>query len=97
MTSKASQECILVQGVPETGDSLMRLLLNIPEIQTDLASCLLEQLPLLSKSTEGGGGDDPSPLPQLVLGSLRWYAPCSNWQTLHIEDIRGSWSPKQRL
>ncbi|KAA6418674.1 MAG: hypothetical protein FRX49_11327 [Trebouxia sp. A1-2] len=57
------------EDVPETGDSLIRLLLNISAIQTPLASFLLKQLPDLQHAMEV---DSTDALPQLVLGSLRW-------------------------
>lgn len=58
-----------LQGLPETGDSLTRLLLNIPGLQTELACHLLERLP---SWTQASDDDTSKSLPQLVLGSLRW-------------------------
>lgn len=60
---------MLAQDVSETGDSLIRLLLNISAIQTPLAAFLLKQLPILQNAMEV---DSTDALPQLVLGSLRW-------------------------
>lgn len=57
------------QGVPVTGDSLIRLLLNIPGIQTALACALLHKLP---DAMEAQGGQEADSLPGLILGSLRW-------------------------
>lgn len=61
-----------MQGVPETGDSLIRLLLNITGIQTALACYLLQQLP---EAQEAAGSQGADSMPQLILGSLRWYLP----------------------
>ena len=69
MIRLCTQAVTLVQDVPETGDSLIRLLLNISAIQTPLASFLLKQLPDLQHAMEV---DSTDALPQLVLGSLRW-------------------------
>ncbi len=69
MTRLSKQAVTLAQDVPETGDSLIRLLLNISAIQTPLASFLLKQLPNLQSAMEV---DSTDALPQLVLGSLRW-------------------------
>jgi len=69
MTRLCKQAVTLAQDVPETGDSLIRLLLNISAIQTPLASFLLKQLPNLQSAMEV---DSTDALPQLVLGSLRW-------------------------
>ncbi len=69
MTRLCKQAVTLVQDVPETGDSLIRLLLNISAIQEPLASFLLKQLPNLQNAMEV---DSTDALPQLVLGSLRW-------------------------
>ncbi|KAL3132723.1 hypothetical protein ABBQ32_009229 [Trebouxia sp. C0010 RCD-2024] len=57
------------QGVPVTGDSLIRLLLNIPGIQTALAWTLLHKLP---DAMEAQGSQEADNLPGLILGSLRW-------------------------
>jgi len=69
MTRLCKQAVTLAQDVPETGDSLIRLLLNISAIQTPLAFFLLKQLPTLQNAMEV---DSTDALPQLVLGSLRW-------------------------
>jgi len=70
LTRLCTQAVTPAQDVPETGDSLIRLLLNISAIQTPLASFLLKQLPNLQNAMEV---DSTDALPQLVLGSLRWY------------------------
>ena len=62
-----SQVC--PQGVSVTGDSLIRLLLNIPGIQTELACALLHKLP---DAMEAQGSQEAEGLPGLILGSLRW-------------------------
>ena len=74
MTRLSKQAVTLAQDVPETGDSLIRLLLNISAIQTPLASFLLKQLPNLLSAMEVDSTDATAchRLPQLVLGSLRW-------------------------
>lgn len=65
----SEQSSPTMQGVPETGDSLIRLLLNITAIQTPLASLLLKQLPSYQEAVHV---DSTDALPKLVLGSLRW-------------------------
>ena len=61
-----------MQGVPETGDSLVRLLLNVTGVQTALACFILRTLP---KVQETAGSQNADSMPQLILGSLRWYLP----------------------
>lgn len=68
MTKRGTEQSTM-QGVPETGDSLIRLLLNITAIQTPLASFLLKQLPSYQEAERV---DSTDALPKLVLGSLRW-------------------------
>lgn len=53
-----------------TGDSLIRLLLNITGIQTALACALVQKLP---EAMEGQGSQEADSLPGRILGSLRWY------------------------
>lgn len=56
-------------GLPLTGDSFVRLLLNVAPIQTDLASSLLERLPEFIDEA-----DDAKDVPTLLLGQFRWCA-----------------------
>lgn len=52
-----------------TGDSLIRLLLNITGIQTALACALVRKLP---EATEAHSSQEADSMPTRILGSLRW-------------------------
>ena len=67
-TPKACQSWL--QGVPMTGDSLIRLLLNLTGIQTALACALVQKLP---EAMEAQGSQEAGSMPRRILGSLRWY------------------------
>ena len=64
-----------------TGDSFVRVLLNVAALQNDVAVLLLERLPEFcdAQQQQGqgqgeqqpGGGDDAA-LPALILGQFRW-------------------------
>lgn len=51
-----------------TGDSFIRVLLNVAPVQKDLAKLLLEKLP----EFVDGGDEDENIVPQLILGQFRW-------------------------
>lgn len=56
-----------------TGDSLIRMLLNMACLQQQLAERLLQKLPEYSQAEcEEGAGGSSSSLPSLILGQLRW-------------------------
>lgn len=54
-----------------TGDSFVRLLLNVAPIQADLSDLLLERLPEFIDSSEVGDDEDKA-IPALLLGQFRW-------------------------
>lgn len=54
-----------------TGDSFVRVLLNVSPLQADVSRLLLERLPEFC-GDEGGEGGEEAPLPQLILGQFRW-------------------------
>jgi hypothetical protein len=63
------------QGAYAAGDSLLRLLLNLPAVQGAVAVMLLEKLPEysgLQVDAEAAGTGAPTSLPGLILGQLRW-------------------------
>lgn len=78
---------LVSQGLPETSDSLVRLLLNLPKLQTALSCFLLERLSSWRQATDNE--EDPSKsLAFLVLGSLRWYAvdrPCISYTSIGLQ------------
>ena len=53
-----------------TGDSLIRILLNVAPIQTEVASLLLERLAGFNEAHPGQPGE--AGLPHLILGQFRW-------------------------
>jgi hypothetical protein len=65
---------LLLQVSYATGDSLIRMLLNMPSLQQQLAEQLLQKLPEYSQAEceEDGAGGSSSSLPSLILGQLRW-------------------------
>ncbi|WIA09029.1 hypothetical protein OEZ85_008443 [Tetradesmus obliquus] len=65
---------VCVQVSYATGDSLIRMLLNMPCLQQQLAERLLQKLPEYSQAEceEEGAGGSSSSLPSLILGQLRW-------------------------
>ena len=60
--------------MPMTGDSLVRLLLNIADIQTALACALVHKLPA---AMEAQCSQEADSMPGRILGSLRWYPTCA--------------------
>ena len=62
-----------------TGDSFVRVLLNVAALQGDVAVLLLERLPEFCDAQQQGqggeqqpGGGDEAALPALILGQFRW-------------------------
>lgn len=63
---------VTTPGLPLTGDSFVRLLLNVAPIQADLASSLLERLPEFIDEA-----DEEKDVATLLLGQFRWCAPAA--------------------
>ena len=58
-----------MQAAAATGDSFLRVLLNVAPIQPEVARLLVERL---ASSCEPDAGDEAG-LPQLILGQFRWW------------------------
>ncbi len=60
-----------MQNAPITGDSFVRVLLNVAPLQNEVAKLLLERLPEFCDSTS----EEDKVVPQLILGQFRWWVP----------------------
>lgn len=55
-----------------TGESLIRMLLNMTSLQQQLATMLLHKLPEYSQAECDDDEVNTSSVPSLILGQLRW-------------------------
>ncbi|KAL4445301.1 hypothetical protein ABPG77_011126 [Micractinium sp. CCAP 211/92] len=65
-------------GAPITGDSFIRVLLNVTALQAEVSGLLLQRLPEFNDA-EG----EEAPLPALILGQFRWLDHVADPQALN--------------
>lgn len=76
-SASIQHEVIAVQVSHATGDSFMRMLLNMLPLQQQAATLLLQKLPEFTQTVcddtaADNSGSTASTVPGLILGQLRW-------------------------